>query len=106
MIKIFVDKDTKQSVMIDDVKEYAFGPVFGTDEDPQDFLDWCENSKEWGQWLNVKNIRYHEEKTLVFLVDKWRKEEETENEARAERVYSDTAATTLSEQMENARKLK
>jgi len=98
-IKILTDKKTKQSVMIDNVKKYAFGPVFEIDEDPQDFID----------WFFIKDgidLRVLSSDALVHFVDEWRKVEENENEARAERVYNDTATTTLNEQMENARKLK
>jgi len=103
-IKIFVDKDTFQSVMYDDIKEYAFGPVFGTDEDPQDFLEWYDEEVPEGFTPDVRKLH---PSTLSKLVDNWRKEvEENENEARAERVYSDTTATTLNEQMENSRKVK
>jgi len=103
-IKIWVDEETKQSGMYDDVKEYAFGPVFGTDEDPQDFLDWYDEEVPEGFVQDVRKLRPI---TLSKLVDHWRKEEENENEARAEIILSDpSAATTLTEQIENAKKLK
>jgi len=41
-IEILTDKDTNQSVMFCNTDRIAFGPVFGKDEDPQDFLDWLK----------------------------------------------------------------
>ena len=44
-IEILTDKDTNQSVMICNTSEMAFGPVFGEDEDPQDFINWIDDQK-------------------------------------------------------------
>ena len=65
-IKILTDGDTNQSVLIDDVEEMAFGPVFGEDEDPLEFLDWLNPSI-------LKDARRLQDK-LSGLVDQWRKE--------------------------------
>lgn len=103
-IKIFIDIDSSQSVMYDDVEEYAFGPVFGADEDSHDFLEWAESIVAIFQQKDVRNI---DRAKLGHWVDLWRQEvKDNENEARAEAHYSDTAAATLPEQMEKAKKLK
>ena len=74
-IKILTDGDTNQSVMYDDIEEYAFGPVFGEDEDPAKFLAWI---KEDPRFMNV---------SIISLVDSWRKEiEENKAEASGEGV--------------------
>jgi len=101
-IKIFVDNTTLQSVMYDDVEEYAFGPVFGSDEDPAYFLEWAEAEMIFPQY-DITKLKPH---VLSDLVDKWRKEvKENSNEERAERYYSDTEATTLTEICDNARRI-
>jgi len=85
-IDIFTDR-TGQSVMYDSNSEIAFGPVFGSDETPQDFLD----------WLNVKGIRpnffYPQQVVLVCYVDTWREEvKESEAEAAGERAMNEPEA--------------
>lgn len=66
-IKIFTDR-SGQSVMYESNSEIAFGPIFGEDEDPADFIEWLEdNSFE-------TNPRRFKDTELVWVVDKWRKE--------------------------------
>jgi len=101
-IGIFTDGKTSQSVMYCNISEIAFGPVFGEDENPQDFLDWAHR-------LGYPDVRTAASEVLGNLVDTWRararmraarKEvEENENEACAERYYSDTAAETQDEKI-------
>ena len=64
-IKILTDGDTNQSVMYDDIEEYAFGPVFGEDENPMEFIDWCEED-------GYMEIRSLSSEHISNLVDRWR----------------------------------
>ena len=103
-IKILTDGKTFESVMYDESTEIAFGPVFGTDEDPAEFMEWFKGLPPFTQKVGILGLIARD---LSELVDRWRTQtEENENEARSERYYSDTARTTLLEQMEKARKLK
>jgi len=98
-IETFIDR-TGQSVMVSEGT--AFGPVFSEDEDPQKFINWAF---VMGQSKEI--IRTADPDALEALVGKWRKEEEfNENEARGEKYYSDTEATTLPEIMEKSKGLK
>jgi len=75
-IETFIDR-TGQSVMVSE--RTAFGPVFSEDEDPQKFINWAFDVM--GQ--SKKIIRKTDHIALKTLVDKWRKEEEfNENEAK------------------------
>ncbi len=66
-IKIFTDR-TGQSVMYDSNSEIAFGPIFGEDEDPADFIEWLEDNRF------EANPRRFKETELVWVVDKWRRD--------------------------------
>jgi len=95
-IAIFKSR-TGDQVMVDSNSEIAFGPTFGEDEDPQEFLD----------WLGAVDARNLASKRLSECVDTWRQEaKENEDEARAESYYSDTESTTLDEVCEKAKMLK
>ena len=86
-IEILTDKDTNQSVMICNTSEMAFGPVFGEDEDPLEFMDWCKESAFCPDFRRVSDD------TLSGLVDTWRKEvEENEAEASGERHFTEPGA--------------
>lgn len=99
-IKVFTDI-TGQSVMYDSNSEIAFGPVFGEDEDPADFLEWLKSCNLWGDPAAT------EKDELSRLIDKWRKEvKENEDEAANERAMNDTEATTLDEVCYKAKMLK
>ena len=65
--EILTDKDTNQSVMICNTSEMAFGPVFGENENPLDFIGWCEED-------GYREIRSLSSEHLSNLVDRWRKE--------------------------------
>lgn len=64
-IRIISDGDN--SVIYDSVTETAFGPVFGRDEDPNDFLEWLE-----------KDARLYTDKELWSLVGDWRDQRDNE----------------------------
>lgn len=86
-IGILTDRDTNQSVMFCNTSEIAFGPVFGEDEDPQDFLDWLADSQGY---TNPRRLKVND---LVDWVDKWRKQvEENEAEASGEKHFTEPGA--------------
>ncbi len=66
-ISIFTDING-QKAMYDEETEIFFGPLFGTDENPQDFLDWLKSCNLWGDPAAT------EKDELSRLVDEWRKE--------------------------------
>ena len=101
MIKIL--KGPEGSAMYDEETEIFFGPLFALDEDPDDFIEWLKNSPR--EYPNVSVLR-NQSFILNAYIDEWRTELENDNEAKAERYFSDTEATTLDEQMEKARKMK
>jgi len=85
-IEILTDRDTNQSVMFCNTDNIAFGPVFGEDEDPQDFLDWAHR-------LGYPDVRTAAQEVLGGLVDNWRKQvEENENEAAGMRTLTEPEA--------------
>lgn len=89
-IEILTDRDTNQSVMFCNTSEIAFGPVFGEDEDPQDFLDWVET-----ELTILSKDEIHQIKSYVLskFVDQWRKQvEENEAEASGERYFTEPGA--------------
>ncbi len=89
-IKILTDKDTFNSVMFDEATEIAFGPVFGEDEDPRDFLSWVNGSVTNISEYDVQRMRPH---VLSILVDDWRKQvKENEAEAAGERCATEPGA--------------
>jgi len=98
MIRTFIDPKTGDKCMVD--SETAFGPVFGVNEDPMEFIEWFNREHAGMRPQKCNDI------LLGSLIDDWRQEIQNDNEAKAERVYSDTEATTLDEQCEKARKLK
>jgi len=69
MITIF-KSHTGDQVMVDSNAEIAFGPVFGSDEDPQEFIGWL---KHYHEWLYPEKCNGA---LLAGLVDDWRKEVE------------------------------
>jgi len=82
-IEILTDKDTNQSVMFCNIDEIAFGPVFGEDEDPLEFLDWCNEG------VGYQDVRRLSLDVLLESVEKWRKEaKENEAEASGERHFN------------------
>ena len=83
-IEILIDKDTNQSVMICNTSEMAFGPVFGEDEDPLEFIEWLEKRG----FTDARKLD-----DLSLQVDKWRKEvKENEAEASGERHFTEPGA--------------
>jgi len=83
-IEILTDGDTNQSVMFCNTSGIAFGPVFGEDEDPQEFLNWLE-------YRGFTDARRLED--LSIHVDRWRKQvEENEAEASGERHFTEPGA--------------
>ena len=97
-VDIWYDEQRGISGLYCNTDEVAFGPVFGEDEEPQDFLDWL-TGRGFTDARRLEDLSIH--------ADRWREEvKENENEARAERVNTDTAATTLAEVQEKAKKLK
>jgi len=87
-IKIITDKNTVQSVMYDEATKIAFGPVFGADEHPQDFLEWFAF-----QAYEESNVQMLFPGTLSRFVDKWRTEvKENEVEAAGERAMNEPEA--------------
>ena len=66
MITIF-RSHTGDQVMVDTNAEIAFGPVFGSDEDPQDFLDWLLE-------MDRKHISLLTDEYISSLLEVWRKE--------------------------------
>ena len=100
MIKILTN-ERGESLMYEDSTEIGFGPLFGDDEDPQDFIDWAKEEEGWYHLNRISDV------AVGVLFDCWRKMvKENEEEARAERVMSDTEATTLDEQCAKAKGLK
>ena len=86
-IEILTDRDTNQSVMFCNTSEMAFGPVFGEDENPMEFLDWCNEE------LGHPDIRRLSTDVLLESVDKWRVQvEENEAEASGERHFTEPGA--------------
>jgi len=75
-IEILTDSKTFQSVMYCNIAEIAFGPVFGPDEDPQNFLDWLEENKSvfYNIGISILDIRLMSEEEMGELVDRWRKQ--------------------------------
>ena len=104
MIKVWVDIELGISGLYDDQAEYAFGPVFGSDEEPDEFLEWMEPRLVA---LGLRWVCDLDLDRLSSLVDRWRLEiKDNDNEALGERVCRDTEATTLSEQKQKAKELK
>lgn len=88
-IEILTDKDTNQIVMFCNTSEMAFGPVFGEDEDPWEFLNWL-NTEESLLQHDVTKLMPH---VLSSFVDDWRKQvEENEAEAAGERHFTEPGA--------------
>lgn len=93
-IEIFTSR-TGDKVMVDTNAERAFGPVFGSDEDPMEFAEWL---KESCGYKDVCDCGF-----LKKYVAEWRQEVENANEGGDNIDYD---ATTLDEQCDKARKLK
>ena len=60
---------TGDQVMVDSNAEIAFGPVFGEDEDPENFLLWLQNHGY--RYFYMKDI---DNNIMGRLVSGWRKE--------------------------------
>ena len=67
-IEILTDRDTNQSVMFCNTSEMAFGPVFGEDEDPLEFLEWLKDEDPIFQG----DARRLDSDDLSLFVDQWR----------------------------------
>jgi len=95
-IEILTDRDTNQSVMFCNTSDIAFGPVFGEDEDPQEFLDWIDDKKmiQMGaKGIESLDVRGISGEYLSTLVDNWRKQvEENGAEASGERHFTEPGA--------------
>ena len=68
MISILTDING-QKAMYETSTEIFFGPLFGVDEDPQDFLDWLQNHGY--RYYYMKDI---DNNIMGRLVTGWRKE--------------------------------
>ena len=87
-IEILTDRDTNQSVMFCNTSEMAFGPVFGEDENPLEFLDWWKEN-----YPDYPDVPNESPSVLSAMVDKWRKiVEENEAEASGERHFTEPGA--------------
>jgi len=85
-IGILTDRDSGESVMYCNTDEVAFGPVFGADEDPAEFLEWLGHETD-------KDARSVERNPLCDFVVRWRNEvEENEAEASGERHFTEPGA--------------
>jgi len=63
-VRVLTDRDG-ESVLYCSTSMWAFGPVFGADDDPNDFLEWLEDDprrlkdseleSKFYEWLNEVN---------------------------------------------------
>jgi len=91
-IGIWRDEEKRIGGLYCNTDEIAFGPVFGAEEDPQDFLDWYEDSTKASRYIDVRRLTAT---YLTHLVDEWRKEvEENENEEKGMRTLAEPGAWT------------
>ena len=103
-IEILTDIDSYQSVMFCNTGMVAFGPVFGEEEDPQDFLDWYD--KNYCKTDNI-GVRMLSDQNLLGFVERWRKEtSENEAEEASVRYFNDTEATSYTETLEKSKRVK
>ena len=91
-IQILTDRETGNSCMYCNTTEWAFGPVFGEEEDPIEFLEWYNDDQKESMTPPV-DVRCLTDKVLEGLVDRWRViVKENEAEAAGERHFTEPEA--------------
>jgi len=76
-VRIITDIESGEQVIYDSVTMTAFGPVFGKEDDVDDFLEWLP-----------EDARKYEQRALDDKVHEWRRQREEEAAERwSERQY-------------------
>jgi len=77
-VKIITDIETGEQVIYDSVTMTAFGPVFSSEDDVVDFLEWLS-----------QDARKYEQRELDDEAHRWRKQRKEEEDEKAAERWSE-----------------